>query len=166
VESSTANIWSLAEPIARELGLEVLEVELAGGGARRVRIYLDSPDQGRAVTLADCEALSRRLGDVLDAHEAVRGRYMLEVSSPGVNRPLRKREHFEHVVGGRIRARAVEADGNKHTLLGRLVRLDGDLIEVETDDGELHRVALSDVERANYEFDFGDANKQRRTKKR
>ena len=86
----TDEIWKLAEPIAGELGLEVLDVELAGSASTRrlLRIYLDNPAPDRGVSLADCETVSRRMGDALDAHDALPGSYMLEVSSPGLNRPL------------------------------------------------------------------------------
>jgi ribosome maturation factor RimP len=153
VESSTTKIWSLAEPIAQELGLELLEVEFAGGGQRHlVRIYLDSPDPDKSVSLVDCETMSRRLGDVLDAHEPVSGRYMLEVSSPGVNRPLKKREHFERVVGGRVRVRTTNGDGAKRRVLGRLRRMDGVEAEIEVDGGEIGRCALGDLDGASLEF--------------
>jgi len=167
MESTTAQIWSLTEPIAKELGLEVLEIELAGDAGRRLlRIYLDSPDEARSVSIADCETVSRQLGDVLEAHETVAGRYMLEVSSPGVNRPLRKREHFERVVGGRIRAKVRAADGTKRTLLGRLKAVDGDVAEIETDEGVVERFSLDQVQRANFEFEFETTVRPGRQKRR
>lgn len=167
MESTTAQIWSLTEPIARELGLEVLEVELAGdSGQRLLRIYLDSPTKDRPVSVDDCTTVSRQLGDALEAHEAVAGRYMLEVSSPGVNRPLRKREHFERVVGGRIRAKLRTADGTRKTVLGRLTSLDGDAAQLETDEGACESFSLNDVERANFEFEFEDNSRPRRAKRR
>jgi ribosome maturation factor RimP len=155
MESTTAQIWSLVEPVAAELGLEVLEIELGGGTSNRLlRIYLDSRDANGAVSISDCAKVSRRVGDVLDAHDTVAEHYMLEVSSPGVNRPLRKREHFERVVGGRIRVKLASPGGKKRSLLGRLAAMDGDVAKIETEEGNTERFALEEVQQANFEFEF------------
>lgn len=166
MESGTDRIRTLAEPIAADLGLEVLEVELLGSAPRQVlRVYLDSPSDTRPVSVADCEAVSRRLGDVLEAYDAVRGRYMLEVSSPGVNRPLRKDAHFRRAVGARVRVRLTgPREGNVRTLLGRLVEFDGAALVVETDDACRWNVRLEEVEKANLEFEFPDKSLKRRAR--
>jgi ribosome maturation factor RimP len=154
LSSGTDRIRALAEPVAAELGLEVLDIELHGSAPRQVlRIYLDSPSQG-SVTVADCEAVSRRLGDVLDAHDALSGRYMLEVSSPGVNRPLIKPEHFRRVVGGRVRIRRREAKDGVRNIVGRLMSFDGQTLGIETDDGRRCDVAFEEMEKANFEHEF------------
>lgn len=162
VESGAEKIRALAEPIAADLGLEVLEVELLGSAPRQVlRVYLDSPSETRPVGVADCEAVSRRLGDVLEAHEAVRGRYMLEVSSPGVNRPLKKAEHFRRVVGGRVRVRLADPQDGVRNVLGRLTGFDGDLLTIETDDGRRWEIRLDQVQNANFEYEFPDKGRKR-----
>jgi ribosome maturation factor RimP len=146
----------LAEPVAGELGVEVLDVELLGSGTMHVvRITQDSPAE-RAVTVADCETVSRRLTDVLDASEPIGGRYMLEVSSPGVDRPLKKPEHFRRVVGGRVRLRLVEPHEGARNWSGRLTAFDGEILTVETEDGRRLEVALGAVEKANFEYEFPD----------
>jgi len=161
-------IMALAEPLAVELGLEVLEIELGGDASRRiVRILLDAE---RPVTVADCEAVSRRLADVLDAHDeedARSGRYMLEVSSPGVNRPLVKPGHFRRVIGSRVRLKLTrsaallndESDAGAgrsgaRTLLGRLEQADDDGVRVAADDGRIRELAYTDLEKANLEYEF------------
>ena len=155
LDSGKTKIMTLTEPVAAELGLEVLDVELGGSASKRVlRIYLDSPDDERGVTLADCETISRRMGDVLDAHEAMAGRYMLEVSSPGVNRPLRKPEHFRKVVGGKVRVRVAQAVDGSQQVLGRLTAFDDDVLTIDPESGESRRIALADVEKANFEYEF------------
>jgi ribosome maturation factor RimP len=166
VESGTERIRALAEPIAADLGLEILEIELLGSTPRQVlRVYLDSPSEERPVSVADCEAVSRRLGDVLEAHEAVRGRYMLEVSSPGINRPLTKPEHFRRVVGGRVRVRLREPhDGAVRNLVGRLAAFDSDQLAIETDDGRRWDVGFEQVQKANFEYEFPDKSPKRRAR--
>jgi ribosome maturation factor RimP len=155
LRSETTKILSLAEPIAGELGLEVLDIEFSGAASGRLlRIYLDNPVPDQGVSVADCEAVSRRMGDVLDAHDAVAGRYMLEVSSPGVNRPLRKASHFSSVVGGRVRIRFHEPVDERRSVVGRLTEFDGERLSVEEDSGVVVHVTLDNVERANFEFEF------------
>jgi ribosome maturation factor RimP len=153
--SDIEKIRALAEPIAGEIGLEVLEVELKGAPSRRLlRILLDSSMPNRAVTLDDCTAISRRLGDVLDASSAVAGRYLLEVSSPGVNRPLRTLAHFQRFVGERVKIRLREPVGGvQHSVL-RVVGADEGGLVLETDDGVRIETEMDNVERANLEFEF------------
>ena len=125
--SDVDRVLRLAEPIAGEYGLEVLAVELKGVPPRRLlRVFLDSPMPGRAVTLDDCTAVSRRLGDVLEAHEALAGSYLLEVSSPGVNRPLRTAEQFGRAVGQRVRARFRKPLDGVQGVLARLTAVEGE----------------------------------------
>jgi ribosome maturation factor RimP len=155
VDGGRDEILALIEPVAAELELEVLEVEFGGSASRRVlRIYLDSRVEGRAVTLADCEAVSRRIGDVLDAHDAVLGRYLLEVSSPGVDRPLRKPAHFERAVGQKVRVRLREPRDGTRTVLGRLERFEGGTLTITTDGGDRVEIRLGEVDRANLRFEF------------
>lgn len=157
-------ILALGRPVAADLGLELLDVELAGAGPRRLlRVTLDRP--GGAVTVGDCEAVSRRLGDVLDAHEAIPGRYMLEVSSPGLNRRLITPEHFRAAVGSRVRVRLRAAeDGHRATLLGRLEGTEEDSLKIMTETREVLSVPWGEIERANVEYEF--PNNQRRPGRR
>jgi len=161
-----AKIQAIAEPIAAERGLELLDVELAGSGTRQlVRIFLDSPDPARAVSLEDCEFVSRRLGDALDAHEAVRSNYMLEVSSPGLNRPLRRVEHFERVLGKKVRLRMrTEVDGQRN-FLGRLDEVGEDAVTVTDESGRTTRLALAELDKANLEYEFENTKPPRRRRR-
>lgn len=166
MRSEATKILTLAEPIAGEMGLEVLDIEFSGAASGRlIRIYLDNPASDRAVSVADCEALSRRMGDVLDAHETVAGHYMLEVSSPGVNRPLRKASHFEAVVGRRVRVRMNEPVDGKRTVVGSLVRFNDGRLCVKEDSGEVVETTLDNVERANFEFEFKTPEKPGKRRK-
>jgi len=98
--------------------------------------------------------VSRRLGDVLDAHEAIEGAYMLEVSSPGVNRRLRRAEHFRRVLGEYVRVRSCGRDGVAQTLVGKLEQAGDDQIRILADSGEIATVAIDSIEAANLEFRF------------
>ena len=155
LRSDIDRIRALVEPIAGEIGLEVLEVELKGAPSRRLlRILLDSSTASRAVTLDDCTAVSRRLGDVLDANAAVGGAYLLEVSSPGVNRPLRTLDHFRRFIGDRVRLRLrTPVDGVQHDVV-RLIDVSERRLTLETENGKRVVTDIDNVERANLEFEF------------
>jgi len=161
-------IRALVEPVATDLGLEVWDVELLGGGSRcLLRVSLDRPGEARGVTIADCETVSRRLSDLLDAYDAVDGRYLLEVSSPGVNRSLRRPEHFERVVGSRVRLRLRRPQGSAGAVVGTLERVEAGMLDIVEDGGARLRLAMADVAEARMEFEFGRKEpKRRRGRKR
>ncbi len=106
------------------------------------------------MSLADCEAISRQLSDSLDAHETLSGHYMLEVSSPGLNRPLRKLEHFERVVGRRVKVTLDRPVGGRRNFAGRLEAAGGGVVAVRSDDSTLHEIALVDIDQANLVYEF------------
>jgi len=176
-------ITALAEPLVAELELEILEIELGGDATRRiVRILLDAE---RPVTLTDCETVSRRLSDVLDAHEnelgdgqGRAGRYMLEVSSPGVNRPLLRARHFQREVGSLVRLKLVTPIENvsgsvQRALTARLLEADeeGVTVQEEIENGRKFRFGYDEIDKANVEYEFpenvkpGNKDGSRRTRK-
>src|SRR5262245_51250458 len=97
-----AKIEAIAERVAQSEGIEVVEVELKGGGQNRfLRISIDKPE---GVTHGDCELISQQVGTILDVEDVVPGSYRLEVSSPGVERKLLKYRDFERFTGKKIKA--------------------------------------------------------------
>lgn len=149
---STAEIVrGLAEPIAADLGMEVIEVEFRREGAGWVlRLYLDKPG---GVTLDDCAAMSRELSAVLDVEDPVDHPYHLEVSSPGATRPLKTDRDLERFRGQRVRVSTYEKIGDRKTFIGALVGHTADAIEVEEE--TIGRVMLprTAVAKANLELD-------------
>src|SRR6188508_3828094 len=93
IDPKTAPVWAIAEPIALELGLELVDIELRREGRGNVlRLLIDKTG---GVSLDELTAVSRQVSDVLDVRDdAVPGQYTLEVSSPGINRPLTRPSHF------------------------------------------------------------------------
>src|SRR5204863_825908 len=97
----TQRVWEVAEPLALAGGLELVDVQYRPEAGRVVlRFLLDRPEGG--VTLDELARVSRELGDLLDAHDAVPGRYHLECSSPGINRPLLRAAHYHRALGERV----------------------------------------------------------------
>ena len=113
----TQRVWELAEPLALSVGLELVEVQYRPEAGRLVlRLLIDRPEG--SVTLEELTRMSRQLGDVLEAHDAVPGSYHLECSSPGVNRPLLREAHFRRVLGQQVRVRTREPIGDRRQWKG------------------------------------------------
>ncbi len=151
-----AKVAELLEPHIERQGYELVSVEYRKGTrSSLLRLLVDKP--GGGIGLNDLEKLSPVLGDLLDVYDPIEGRYMLEVSSPGLNRPLRKREHFEAVRGERVKVRTHSARDGQKSFLGKLVEVGPSGIELD-DESSRKRVSIpfEDMQEANYEYDFGD----------
>ena len=112
-------IWRLAEPVAAAEGMELIFVECLKMHSRWVfRLFLDKEG---GVTLDDCTTVSNQLGDILDVHDLSHGPYTLEVSSPGLDRPLFRDIDFERFVGAKVKLKtSIKIDGVKN-FQGKLV---------------------------------------------
>lgn len=145
------SLLAKVEPEIEALGFECVELALVAEAGRRVlRITLDS---AHGVKLDECAAVSRALAPILDALDEVPENYYLEVSSPGVNRPLTKPEHFRRFRGERVKLRlTVKLDGGQ-TLSGVLGDLQDDLLTVETTVGP-KQVRLDQIARARLHCDL------------
>jgi ribosome maturation factor RimP len=141
-----ARIWQLAEPLCLGEGMELVHVEFQREpGGRTLRIYLDKPG---GVTLADCVDVSRQLGDILDVGLETDLSYRMEVSSPGVQRPLGKLGDFERFRGRRARIRIVNPIEGRRNFTGTLEGVDGELV-VLTIEQRTMRIALADIAKAH-----------------
>lgn len=127
-------VWQLAEPLVANEGLEIVDIDYQREGRGAVlRFYLDRVEGG--VTLDDLTPMSRLLGDVVEAHEVIPGRYTLEVSSPGINRRLRRPNHFRAFVGKKVRVRTIENKDGRRSFFGPLCTVGDEGIEVEVEEG-------------------------------
>ena len=157
-----ARIVELVEPEARALGFELVRVKIfgrseAGGGIseagdeeRALQIMAERPDTGQLV-IEDCAALSRRISDRIDeledkGIELIEGAYRLEVSSPGIDRPLTRPRDFANWAGHEARVQlAAPIEGNRKTLQGDLIGLVGDTVTLEDKKSGTVQFALADV---------------------
>jgi len=146
-------VWKLAEPIALEAGLELVDIEHRHEGRGTVlRLLMDRPG---GVSLDELAAVSRQVSDVLDVHaDAWPGSYTLEVSSPGVNRPLTRPAHFEAFVGKRVHVRTRVPLGTRRSFRGVLDSVSSSGIVVSADGAERHTIPFAAIARANYQHDF------------
>lgn len=146
-------VWGLAEPVVTTAGLELVHVQYRPEGGRAVlRLLIDRPTGG--VTIDELARVSREVGHVLDAHDAVPGRYHLECSSPGVNRPLVRPEHFRRAVGQRVYVRLRTPLDGRRQFHGVLAAAADDAVTIDDADVGRRVLPLADVERANVEYDF------------
>jgi ribosome maturation factor RimP len=146
-------VWRLAAPLAAQEGMEIIDIEFRpeGGRAGRVlRLYLDKEG---GPNVDEISRVSRALSDVLDAENAIDTAYTLEVSSPGINRPLKRPEHFVRFVGKRIRVRTRDMIEGRRSFLGILSEVAGDKI-VLAQDGKDFNIPFSIIEKSNYEHDW------------
>lgn len=137
----------LLEPVVEEMGYELICVEYRQGDPQRVRLYIDGPD---GIGLEDCERVSRQVVGILDVHDPVPGEYVLEVSSPGDDRPLVKPQHFMRFKGERIRVRTLAPIARRRNFTGQLVEVapesialnvDGEQVNLRFDELEMARLA-------------------------
>lgn len=126
-------VLPLLEPIVEEKGLELVDVEFVKEGANwYLRIYIDK-DGG--VTIDDCEAVSRLLEEKLDAADPIEQAYILEVSSPGIDRPLKKASDFEKYCGEIIDVKLYQPKNGKKQFQGKLLGMTDGVISLEEENG-------------------------------
>lgn len=152
-ETLIHRVAGIAERAARREGVSVWDIELAGSGRRRVlRIFIDKPG---GVTLEDCERISQQVGAVLDAEDVVPGEsYQLEVSSPGIERRLTRPGHFDLCRGKKARLQLKEPVEGQRRWEGVLQGIDGDCVVLETGSGNVIRVRMELIEKANLQFEW------------
>ncbi|HWZ34076.1 MAG TPA: ribosome maturation factor RimP [Bryobacteraceae bacterium] len=149
----TDKVLEIAERVASSEGLEIVDVQLLGGGGSRVlRIFIDKP---QGVTHADCEFISQQVGTILDVEDVIPGaRYTLEVSSPGVERKLTKPRDFERFVGQKVKIALRQPVENQRTWVGALKSFAEGIITLEPSPGRSVQFPLEQVERANLKFEW------------
>ena len=148
-------ITELLAPTVEALGLELLGIEyLPMPGGSLLRLYIDRPGaeagaevDGEGVTVDDCEAVSREVSAQLDVEDPISGNYTLEVSSPGLDRPLFTPAHFERFTGEVVKVGLKLPQEGRRRLQGRVLGVDGDTIRVDID-GQAFEVAHGNVEKA------------------
>jgi ribosome maturation factor RimP len=143
-------VHEIASPLLSDGGMELVDIEYRREARGWVlRLYIDREG---GVTLNDCTRVSGELGRILDVEDFILNPYTLEVSSPGLDRPLKKEEDFIKYRGRLIKVKTSHPIGVRRQFKGRLLGLSEGRIEIEAD-GEVFRIPLSDVAKANLEID-------------
>lgn len=126
----------LLQPVVERLGHELWELEYAGRGV--LRLYIDTRDSAAAITLEDCERVSRQVSQVLDEADPIPGEYTLEVSSPGLDRVLRTRAHFARFAGAQVRIEMQVAVNGRKRFSGRLQQVGKEDVTLEMQGGTVN----------------------------
>ena len=136
-----AQIAALAEPVLVELGFRLVRVVISGREGVTVQIMAERPDG--MLDVEECATISRQLSPVLDAHDPISGHYTLEVSSPGIDRPLVRPSDFDDWAGYEAKLEMRELVGGRKRFRGMLEGTDGDELRIEVDlGGELGRQVI------------------------
>ena len=142
----------LISPIIEQNQFELVDVEyVKEGGTWYLRAYIDKPG---GITVDDCEVVSRALSDLLDKHDFIEDAYVLEVSSPGLGRPLKKEKDFARSIGEEVDVRTFRAISHQKEFTGILRDYDKEKIVLEMEDQELLEIARADIELIRLSFDF------------
>jgi len=166
-------VRAVAAPLAEAEGLELVDVELSGAPGRpTIRVFIDRvaapvptaaevtaasrglPREG--VTLEDCASLSRVVSTALDVEDPLSGSYDLEVSSPGLDRPLRTPEHFARFTGRKVRVKTygpLPESGDRKTFIGKLLGYQDGKVAVDVD-GTTFKIPQEQIAKANVEYEF------------
>jgi len=144
-------LHALIAPVAEGLGYELVGIEyLPQGKHSLLRIYID---QEEGITLDDCEQVSRQVSAVLDVEDPVSGQYNLEISSPGLERPLFVEEHYTRFAGNRVFVRTSFPLDGRRKFEGILKGVDGEDVVVEIEE-ETFRIPLVQIDKAHLIPDF------------
>lgn len=142
----------LIAPIIEQNQFELVDVEyVKEGGTWYLRAYIDKPG---GITVDDCEVVSRALSDLLDKHDFIEDAYVLEVSSPGLGRPLKKEKDFARSIGEEVDVRTFRAISHQKEFTGILRDYDKEKIVLEMEDQELLEIARADIALIRLSFDF------------
>jgi ribosome maturation factor RimP len=150
-------VTDLATTLLTSQGMELVDLEYKREGRDMVlRLFVDKPG---GVTLDDCAAVNRELSEILDVEDVIASHYILEVSSPGLNRPLKKLADYERYRGRLVKIRTFELLpddlGNKRkTFLGELLGLENGIVRLKLKEGQTAGIALDKIAKANLEFEF------------
>ena len=143
-------IWTRAREAASGLGYELIDLELTGSRSRpTLRADIEKPG---GVSLADCAAVSRELGERLE--DVIESSYLLEVSSPGLERPLRRTRDFERCLGRRVKMRLRGGLKGERKVSGKIVGVEENAVRLLSGDGAEASFSLADIAKANLEVDW------------
>jgi ribosome maturation factor RimP len=145
----STRLWTLIEPILEPEGIELVDLEFKPERGKWIlRIYIDAPG---GVNLGDCALVSRQVGALLDIEDPIDHAYHLEVSSPGINRVLRKEKDFNLFAGSPVRIKTRRKLNGRRNFRGMLIGMEDAMIVLEVD-GQRVEISPEDVEKARLDL--------------
>jgi len=145
---------ALIEPIVNQAGFELVDAQLARGGKPwSLKVTIDTPAGDGRVTVDSCAAVSRELGSQLDVADTIQNSYRLEVSSPGLNRPLTREKDFASACGREVQIETRQPIAGRRRFRGILVRFEDDVAVIEVDGNEVE-ISFAEVSKAKTVYQF------------
>jgi ribosome maturation factor RimP len=153
------HIRAIAERVAAARGLEIWDIQSRREtGGHVVRVFIDRPGPSAtpddSVSVEDCEQVNREIGTILDVEDPLPFSYTLEVSSPGLDRPLRNLAEYKRFAGRLAKIVVSEPVNNQKAFEGRLSGVDGDVVLLESPNGRLHKLPMRLITRGRLEVEF------------
>jgi len=145
-EEMQDRLIELIEPLVESKGFELVKLEYAPGKQGKLNLYIDREG---GVTIDHCELISNAVSDLLDYHDPITHAYNLEVSSPGIERPLTKKKHFERFEGEKVKVKTSEEIEGRKKFSGTLTGTGEDTISITLEDGLDVEIPLSLIDKAN-----------------
>jgi ribosome maturation factor RimP len=150
--SKRETISAIIERVTGDAGLELVHWELEGPrNNQTLRIFIDKEG---GVNHQDCETVSHQVGALLDAEDLIADQYLLEVSSPGVDRPLYKRADYQRFAGNKVKLKTQQPINGQRNFRGRLVGIEGDTVTLEVENSGTLEIAFELITKANIEYEF------------
>ncbi len=150
-ENIVEKVKEMLQPLIEERGLKLVDVEYITGGKPVLRIYVYNPE---GTSIEDCEWISRRIGALLDVEDIIPVSYILEVSSPGLDRKLKNKEEYEIFKGRDVKIITKEPINGRNVFEGTLKGLEGENVLLQ-ENGETIKIPLEKISRTNLEFKVG-----------
>ncbi len=142
----------LAESLLPEFGVEMVDVEFHFERGRWIlRVFIDKEG---GVAVDDCASISRELGDLIEAENIIGSSYVLEVSSPGLNRPLKKEEDFIRSIGKMVKLKMSRPISKRRNFAGRLTNVNEGMISLTIDENNLIELPLDEIDKARLKYEF------------
>ena len=146
IRQASTKLLNLLEPVVDGLGYEFVGAEYLSQGKHSVlRVFIDKPE---GILVEDCEAVSRQISSMLDVEDPITGVYSLEVSSPGMDRPLFSAEHFERFVGRDVKLLLSAPLNNRRKMTVTLKRMNDGIVYAELE-GEAIEIDFENIEKAH-----------------
>jgi ribosome maturation factor RimP len=145
------HLWELFEPVVNGMGYDLIEIEHFPNPKHGVlRLYIDKEE---GITIDDCSDVSRQISALIDVEDPVRGQFNLEVSSPGMDRPLRRVKDFQRFTGSKVKLKTMMPLDGQRNFSGRLLEADEESLTIETDTEEI-TLPMSALEKARIVPEF------------
>ena len=144
----------IAESFLHEFGMEMVDVEFLFENDRWIlRVFIDKE---KGVTVDDCASVSRELGDLIEAKNIIDYHYVLEISSPGLNRPLKKESDFMRSIGKMVKLKMSRPINKRRNFIGRVTNVREGRISLLIDDSNLVELPLNEIDKARLKYEFNN----------